>query len=56
MEHFYEGGLCSHYMQDRSSRNKIFSFINASENNAAAFLRTPDCYKAEFVHDFMLEK
>jgi hypothetical protein len=44
MEYFYEGGLCSHYMQERSSINKIFSFIDASENNAAAFLRTPDCY------------
>jgi hypothetical protein len=51
MQFFYEGGLCSHFFSDRSSRNKIFAFINASESNAAAFIRVPDSYKTEYVMD-----
>ncbi len=55
MQYFHVEGLCSHFMVDRDQRNKIFSYL-ANEEAAAHFVRIPDVFKNDFVHDFIINK
>jgi hypothetical protein len=54
MQYFARDGSFHHLMEDRQKRNKIYAYFSDA-NKAADFLRVEDCYKADFISDFVLQ-